>query len=155
MSRQALRWLQRFGDRHAIKIAFTLIVAVAVVAVAGVRWEANNRADQVQAESEQRAIDVERAATERRGQICAEARNLRALVSELIDTAVGEGGSSGLPLTELPTFAALPESVQAYLQELAAASAASPEDQPDLATRLRSFQESRLAELPDFCTEGG
>src|SRR5690349_3860584 len=74
-----------WADRHATAIAFVLLAAVAVGAVAGVRWEASARAEDVREEAVARAADLEVAATERRQQICAESRNLRALVGELIE----------------------------------------------------------------------
>lgn len=127
-----------FVDRHAAKIALTVVVAASFAGMAGLRWEANQRQDRIDA-----------AAAERRDQICDEARNLRALVSELIDTAVGDD-PEGLPLTTLDSFHALPVEVQNYLRDLAAAAAARPEG-PSLAERLRLFQQTRLAELPEFC----
>jgi hypothetical protein len=140
-------------DRHATAIAFVLLAAVAVGAVAGVRWEASARAEDVREEAVARTADLEVAATERRQQICAESRNLRALVGELIETAVsGDGG--GVSLLAPASFGLLPAVVQQYLREYVAL-AASGDETPNLAARLREFQATRLADLPEFCTTPG
>lgn len=140
-----------FLDAHAGKVAALLVVTGSVVGVAGVRWEARERAEAVAAEAEQRALDIAKGAEERRAEICEESRNLRALVSELIDTAVtGRGG--GVRYDEVPSFAGMPLSVQTFLRDYAAAQA-NGESGPDLAQRLRTFQEERLGDLPEFCRE--
>lgn len=131
--------LRQFVNRHASKLALGLVVAATFAGMAGLRWEADQRQDR-----------IDGAAVERRSQICAEARNLRVLVSELIDTAVA-GDDDGLPLTTLDSFHALPPEVQTYLRDLAAV-AGDRSDSPGLAERLREFQRTRLAELPAFCT---
>lgn len=139
-----------FGSRHAMKIALGLAVCAMAVAVAGVRWEARHRAEGA-ASTLAAAVESDRiAAAERRQQICQESRNLRALVSELIDTAVGDG-SAGVRFDEVPSFHAMPMSVQRFLRDYAAAQSRG-EEGPDLAERLRTFQEERLGELPAFCT---
>lgn len=148
-----LSWWDRFlswRDRHAMTLAILLLTGVAALAIAGVRWEAGQRSDDVDQESKDRAAAVEAAAQERRDQICAESRNLRLLVSELIDTAVDDSGDGGLDLTAPRSFALLPASVQDYLLELAAQSSNGDEG-PSLAERLTEFQETRLDELPEFC----
>lgn len=142
--------LQQFVARHAALIGVGIVVVASLVAVGGVRWEANQRADAIRAEGEQRAEDIEAAAADRRAQICAESRNLRALVSELIDTAVA--GEPSVNLLDVPSFTGLPASVQTFLRDYVAAVAAG-ESAPDLAERLREFQRTRLAELPEFCTD--
>ena len=132
-------------------IAIVLVCAVGAGAVAGVRWEADQRAEDVRDEAEARAVDVEAAAAERRNQICEESRNLRALVGELIDTAVS--GEPGVSLLEPDSFRLLPSSVQQYLREYVALTAGQEGDPPDLGERLREFQRTRLGDLPEFCTE--
>lgn len=139
-----------FVDAHAAKIGLVLVVVVAAGAVAGVRWEARHRAEGIEAEAMERADAIQAAARERRVQICTEARHLRELVSELIDTAV-EPTTGGVRFDEVPSFAAMPASVQQFLHDYAAAQAGG-EAGPDLAERLRAFQETRLGELPAFCT---
>lgn len=148
---KAGRWfrLRSFVDRHAMVIALLLVVGVAVGAVVGVRWEARERDEAIELTNTNALAADAKQAAERRSQICAESRNLRALVSELIDTAVGE--PSGVRFDSVPSFDALPASVQQFLRDYAAASAAGASG-PDLAERLRAFQESRLSELPEFCT---
>lgn len=143
--------VRSFANRHATVIAFVLLTAVAVGSVAGIRNEARDRAEAVEAEGEKRTTAVAEQAEQNTAEVCAESRNLRLLVSELIDTAVNDDGGGGLNLTAPASFAALPPSVQAYLRELVAMSAGT-DDGPDLAERLRAFQAARLSDLPEFCT---
>lgn len=143
---------KEFVKRHAAVLAVLWVTFVGAAGLAGLQWEADNRADAVAAEAEARATDLANAAAERREQICAESRNLRALVSELIDTAVTPGGS--VRFDEVPSFSAMPASVQEFLRDYAAAQAGG-ESGPDLAERLRQFQADRLGELPEFCQPGG
>lgn len=141
-----------FGSRHAMKIALVIVAVAAVAALAGVRWEARHRAEAA-ASTLAAAVESDRiAAAERRRQICQESRNLRALVSELIDTAVGDDPNGGVRFDEVPSFRSMPASVQQFLRDYAAAQARG-EEGPDLAERLRTFQEDRLGDLPEFCTE--
>lgn len=136
--RRPVTFADRFGrwlDRHTMQVALGIVVTATVGSVAGLLWEADQRADA-----------IEKAAAERRAQICGEARNLRLLVSEMIDVAV-----TGDPVdyTTLPSWPALPVEVQAFIVDLVAHSTTNPDGLDD---RLIRFQAERLGDLPEFCT---
>lgn len=132
------RW-RRWIDGHAFTLTLVFILLTAIGGVVAIRQEATERT---------RAVEATADAS--RDQVCEESRNFRRLVAEMIDAAVADTGSA-LPLTSVPAYDALPANIQRYLLELAAAAGAT--EGPNLAERLTTFRDDRLADLPPFCTE--
>lgn len=119
-----------FTSRHANKIWLTIVVTGVVVALFGVRHEANVREDQ----------------------ICSALESGQRVDRALIDTVLDGEGGGGVPLLDVDSFAALPLEVQDYVRDLATESAPDP-DARSLAQRLMTFRETQLGPdaLPVYC----
>lgn len=137
----------QFVDRHAAKIAVVLVVAGTSAGLAGVRWEAGQRADKDQATLA--AIDA--AANDRRVQICDWARRSQRADRLLIATVL-ETPSTGIPLLDVPSYQSLPPAVQEYVREIATAGDPPPEG-ASLAERLATYRDENLGpdDLPTYC----
>jgi hypothetical protein len=130
-----------FVDRHTQKIWLLIVVGGVVVALYGVRWEADERAQ---------AIDATSATA--RAQTCDGLRNDQRLDRLLIDTVLEQPEGAGGSLLDLPSYRALPTEVQTYLRELALSMQPSP-DATSLAERLEAFRDEHLGadDLPAYC----
>lgn len=95
-------------------------------------------------------------AHERQEQICEWASGQQEVLRALLDTVLVDGGGDGQrpALLRPAAFAALPESMKAYLRELAAQQ---PTDDPSdtIAERLSAFRDEQLGDddLPNYCRE--
>lgn len=141
--RAFLRWrVWEFAKRHAAVIAVVWVTVIAGVAVAGVRWEASERDRQ-----------DEVATLRARADLCDFARRSQRSDRLLIDTVLDDSDSGGVPLLDVESFNALPQSVQTYVRDLAAGGDAEPEEGPSLAERLADFRDENLGtdDLPEFC----
>lgn len=138
------RRIVRFAESNAQALAYLVVSGVAVIAVAGVVWEADQRTDAIRAESVARSDDVDEAGR----QICGSIEQQNDLLGDLISVVVEPSPNVTGSIIDTPEFRALDADVQAFVRRLAA-----EQDTDGLAERLIEFRASRLTVLPEFCVD--
>lgn len=153
----SLRRVWFWIEGHGLVIVMLLSLAVGVGTPLGLRAEQNARQHDAAAALTREQAAFERQATESRRQVCDYAAGQQEVIRTLIDVSLASGSSPDLSrIVELPSFAAMPESVQAFFRDLVSPSP-SPDQPPgdSIEDRLRRFQRDRLGpdDLPAYCQE--